>query len=105
MENLPLINLETGQNFDLSAIVKLEPFERFHVIAFDMLVNSQSLRLNGNQMMFDFSDNLTEFSFKSLKRLDFSGLSLDIDALAKFEKILSFARSLVVIRSTTRIRF
>lgn len=77
------------RQIDKSSVVRLAPKHRFTPAMYNQLENLQSLRLNGTGMMSDFSDYITDASLKSLKRLDFTGLTLDAAALVKFEKILS----------------
>lgn len=80
------------KKIDNSSVVKSAPQDYFDPVMFDRLENLQSLRLDGNQMMIAFSDYLTDTTFKSLKRLDFTGLQLDAANLAKFAKIVSTGR-------------
>lgn len=93
-EDLPYINQEQGEKFDLSTIIKHRP-GRFDPHVFDQLTNLKSLHLTGNKKMYDFCDYLSDTSFASLKLLDFTELKLDVQDLAKLETLLSNGRFIV----------
>lgn len=82
-----------GEEFDMSSVIKYRPIHQpFDARVIDQLTSLQSLRFIGNDMMPNFSDYLSETSFKSLKVLNFTQLKLNAKNSAKFEKILLIGR-------------